>query len=88
MTASVGGRTQSMGDYTLLWHCLSSPFIEYTEDEGANKANLEEGNGYIKIDVRKLIHGFLNINLCVPVFRIFYKSVKDQGQLRQQHDNV
>ena len=83
VTASVGGRTQSMGDYTYRVRQLPdpSPFIEYTEDgtpkryrggRGLSKAILMNTPGI----VAAIDDGLLNINFRVLGFEtVFFDNM-------------
>ena len=83
VTASVGGRTQSMGDYTYRVRQLPdpSPFIEYTEDgapkryrggRGLPKAVLMNTQGI----VAAIDDGLLNINFRVLGFEtVFFDNM-------------
>lgn len=83
VTASVGGRTQSMGDYTYRVRQLPdpSPFIEYTEDgtpkryrggHGLSKAVLMSTPGI----VAAIDDGLLNINFRVLGFEtVFFDNM-------------
>ena len=84
VTASVGGRTQSMGDYTYRVRQLPdpSPFIEYTEDgtpkryrggRGLSKAILMNTPGI----VAAIDDGLLNINFRVLGFENMGNAVPE-----------